>query len=393
MRDERGLERAAEHVFIAGVGDLGAELCRRNVTYGLAKIHAVQEATGRAPSACFVGAPDATVTRNPRRWQQGFGYGGLVSVDEDLAILDGKPNACGMLVGALRGAPDEGLVRQAATEAQHASYELSGVPLCYDLGESNHFVDGCQLVERLDHDPSLVIPQHLFIIHSSGNEHRAQSPYGPGLYIDESERLRAMARVHQTAWGDLSVLTDDDAREYYRFCSRVQQFNAERREFYGRKLFGDFEPLCNATHQGFRSPGKHYLGANFFEDEAQLYPLTLGPDQPVYLMRPRKNFAPEKLEQLGWMERAERHDLLTTLKDANILPHGGGYAFDGRLLSVDAQGDQRTFAIDRGDATPLLVSKIRELPFHYRDERVLHRTRELDLGEPVARYRIRFVVK
>ena len=393
MCDERGLERAAEHVFIAGVGDLGADLCRRNVTYGLAKIHAVQEATGRAPSASFIGAPDATATRNTRRWQQGFGYGGLVSVDEDLAILDGKPNACGMLVGALDHPPDEGLVRRAAAETQDASYELDGVPLSYDLGESNHFVDSCELVERLVDDDTLVLPEQLFIIHSSGNEHRASSPYGPGLYVDESEELRALAELHQTPWGELSVLTDEAARDYYRFCERVQQFNARRREFYGHKLFEDFEPLCNATHQGFRSPGQHYLGANFFEDESQLFPLTLGPNQPVYLMRPRKNFTRAQLERLGWTDRAAQHGLQATLENANILPHGGGYAFDGQLRSVDAQGDRRTFAIDQGDATPLLIDSIRDLPFHYRDERVLHRTRELELGEPVARYRIRFVVK
>ncbi|PIE19931.1 MAG: hypothetical protein CSA65_00350 [Proteobacteria bacterium] len=396
MDERASLHVAADHVFIAGVGDLGAELCQANVTFGLAKIHAVQRALGRTPNACFVGAPDATVTRNPRRWQQGFGYGGFYSIDEDLAILDSKPNACGVLVGALPGAPDEREVREAAEAVRRERLELEGVELTYDLHESNHFVDACELEEALVDDPTLALPRHILVLHSSGHEHRRESPFGPGLYLDESPELARLATRHETPWGNLSVLTGDDARAYYRFCQRVQRFNAERRELYAAKLFGEFRAVINATHQGFRRPGQHYLGAYWFEHESQLFPLTLGPDQPLFLLRPRTNFRPATLDQLGFAERAERLELTPRLLGANVLPHGGGYRLEGRYLGAEGERDgERRYLIDRGDPDhpPFALEHIRQLPFTYRDERVLERTVALGMAEPVARYRVRFVVK
>ncbi|MHA1957177.1 MAG: hypothetical protein ACW968_09650, partial [Candidatus Thorarchaeota archaeon] len=61
------------------------------------------------PDATFIGAPDATITRNLKRWNGGFGYGGKLAWGDgsnDLLILDSMPNACGMLVGGLETLPD-----------------------------------------------------------------------------------------------------------------------------------------------------------------------------------------------------------------------------------------------------------------------------------------------
>src|SRR5262245_50822131 len=99
------IERAREHVFMAGVDDSGARLCEANVPYGLAKIHHAQEVLGLPPDATFVGSPDCTITRNERRWSQGFGYGGVYQWSGELAVLDIKTNACGMLAGALEHLP------------------------------------------------------------------------------------------------------------------------------------------------------------------------------------------------------------------------------------------------------------------------------------------------
>src|SRR5262245_27300882 len=105
------LQRAREHCFFAGVGDSGMALCEAVAPYGVAKIHHVQEELGLPPDATFVGAPDATITRNPQRWGQGFGYGGAYAWSGELAVLDIKSNACGMLVGALAERPDFEAVR------------------------------------------------------------------------------------------------------------------------------------------------------------------------------------------------------------------------------------------------------------------------------------------
>ncbi|MBW2731109.1 MAG: hypothetical protein JRH20_01880 [Deltaproteobacteria bacterium] len=388
-----GLTLAKDYCFVAGVNDLAAQLCATNAAFGLAKIHHIQRELGLENRACFIGAPDATVTRNPRRWRYGFGYGGLLALNPEIAVLDAKPNGCGMLVGALTAPPDVNLVRRKAEEARRDPPILEGVQLGYDLHESNHFVDVCTLESTFTDDAAL--PQEIFIIHSSGHEHRAQSPLGPGLYLDESAELQAMATRYKTPWGELSLLLGENAGAYYRFCSDVQAFNHRRRELFAERLFGTFDVVRNATHQGFRAPGLFYLGAYFFEDrDTGLFPLTLGPDQPVYLIRPHRNFNEAALQQLGWTERARRLDLGQRLHQANILPHGGGYALEGALKGVSSEdGDRHRYHIIRSDGSESSFVEVRDMPFAYRDDVVLRRLVELELGQPVARYRIRFIVK
>jgi hypothetical protein len=395
MDDRAWLERAEQHLFCAGVGDAAEQLCRANMTFGLAKIQHVQDQLDLPADAIFVGAPDATVTRNTHRWAAGFGYGGLVRWSPEIAVLDALPNACGMLLSAPSTRPDRDTVVEAARRARAAQLTLDGVPLAYDLGESNHFVDALELEQVLvDDAPDL--PADLFVIHSSGQEHRERSPWGPGLYLHLSAELRRRATTFTTPWGPLSLLRDADAVDFFRFCDRVQSFNQRRRALYGRLLFGEHRPLCNATHQGMRAPGLFHLGSYWFDDTASLFPLTLGPDQPVYLVRPQPNIAEAQLERLGWLERAERLGASDSLQQANLLPHGGGYAFREleHLVRVESRADgRRRFILARRDAPPLELDEIRALPFVYRDLAVLQRTIDLGLAQPVARYAIRFVIK
>ncbi len=390
-RDVR-LSRAMEHIFLSGAGDVAEQLCLHNMTYGLAKIHHVEALCGLCPRAFFIGAPDATVTRNPYRWRQGFGYGGAVYWDERLVILDSKPNGCGMLVGSIPSEVDEHTIRRTARQISQATLSLDQIPLTYDLGESNHFID----ILQLDHayPGADTLPEHIFIIHSSGHEHRRRSPWGPGLYIDQSAELQAMAERVETPWGPLAILRDEAAQTYYRFVRAVQRFNERRREFYAERLFGPFTPICNVTHQGFRAPGQLHLGSYWCEPD-QLYPLTLGPDQPAFLIRPRPNFSHRALELLGWRERAQRLGLMPRLLNANILPHGGGYSFPGirRIVRVRHAGDRRRFTLQGATGEPLEMEEIRDLPFGYRDRKVLDRLITLELGDPIAQYRIRFVIK
>jgi len=427
MTEDQLLRRAEAHVFLCGVDDAAEQLCRANMSHGIAKIHHAERALGLSPRAAFFGAPDATVTRNIRRWRQGFGYGGQVRWDPELTVLDSKPNGCGMLVGALERAPEERLVRQAARAAREAPQTLDGVELQYDLGESNHFVDGLELEQVLCHeDLAGELPKHAFIIHSSGHEHRPRSPLGPGLYFDESDELQRMATTMETPWGELHLLTGEDARAYHAFCAAVQAFNLRRRQLFGELLFGPHATICNATHQGMREPGVFHLGSYWFDrhepalDQAPagpglagpgllpgscqgltrkgptLYPLTLGPDQPVYLIRPRPNLSAETLERLGWDERIDELGLREAAEGLDMLPHGGGYSYPqlARLARVESDGGRRTFWLDpRGGGAQVRVEDARQLPFAYRDLEVLDRIVDLDLGTPVARYRISFVVK
>lgn len=402
------LERAREHCFFAGVGDSGMELCEALVPYGVAKIHAVQETLGHAPDAVFVGAPDATVTRNVNRWKQGFGYGGSYAWSGDFAVLDIKSNACGMLVGALDGVPPVEEVRERARRLKEGGLELDGIELDYDLEESNHFVDafevtstkGAPIRDAGGAAPSIAEEAPLgakafFIMHSSGHEHRAPSVLGPGLYYDESEELRKSARVIETPWGECRVLVGADAAQWFQAYARIQDFNHRRREAVAKALFGDFRAVVNETHQGLvRGLNRANVGVYTYDAPGELFPLTLSATLPAYLVRGHKNVTAPMMTSLGWDERARRHGLAERLKDTNLLPHGGGYKYPKlrKVVAVhEGEGGARKFELAYDGATKLIETP-RELEYVYRGPEVLHRMTALGLGSPVVELTPRWVL-
>lgn len=400
------LARAREHCFMAGVGDVGTQLCEANVPYGLAKIHEAQRQLGVDPDATFVGAPDATVTRNPRRWQQGFGYGGMYQWSGDFAVLDIKPNACGMIVGALPRLPALEEVRARLQALDEEGLTLDGVPLDNDLTESNHFVDVLEIGARLDPVPlpeAVERARYVYIMHSSGHEHRGPTPRGPGLYWDASEELARMARVIDTPWGTLRVLEGESARAWYAFYKAVEDFNHRRREALGRFLFGDHEVLVNATHQGMvRGVNRANIGCYTFDSPAgpepgPLFPLTLSAELPAFLVRGKRNLGERQWEQLGWSDRIERHGLEARLGDTNLLPHGGGYTYPhlrGVGQVIEDGPDARRFELLPADldAPSEIVESPRGLPHGYRGMEVKERMEALDLGRAGLTLDLRYVV-
>lgn len=421
------LERAREHCFMAGVGDVGMQLCEANTPYGLAKIHEAQARLGLAPDATFVGAPDATVTRNAARWRQGFGYGGMYQWSGDLAVLDIKPNACGMIVGALPALPALPEVRARLHALEREGLTLDGVALDNDLAESNHFIDVLEVGRRLDPAPlpaAVERARYVYVMHSSGHEHRGVTARGPGLYWDASDELLRMARVIDTPWGTLRVLEGEAARAWHAFYQDVQDFNHRRREALARFLFGDHQVLINATHQGLvRGVNRANIGCYTFDspdesagdgpDEgpgaapdtrpgsaaraAPLFPLTLSPSLPVFLVRGQRNVRERLWDRLGWSARIERHGLAARLGDTNLLPHGGGYTYPhlrgvGRVIE-DAP-DARRFELLPADpaAAPVAVETPRELPYAYRGLEVKDRMEALELGRAVLELDLRYVV-
>jgi len=144
MNKEQILRNAKNHCFFIGLNDSGAELCKANTSYGIASIHYVQKQLGLSANATFISTPDMTITRNSSRWQSGFGYGGKVSWgagDNNLIILNAKPNACGMLVGGLEKLPDiESLIKK-LHGMETNPIQIDGVEVIWDFYKSNHFID------------------------------------------------------------------------------------------------------------------------------------------------------------------------------------------------------------------------------------------------------------
>jgi len=381
------LQRAREHIFSTGLDDSGARLGLANMRYGLAKIHLAQEALGLAPDAIFVTAPDLTVTRNHNRWRSGFGYGGRLTWgdgQQELIILDLKPNCCGMLVGGLNQVPARDILLQRVLALQAEELVIDGMPIKWDFGQSNHFITLFR-VTPLDDSPLL---PYAFVVHGSGSELRGETSWGDGLYWDRSEPLRRKAEVLETPFGPLHLVTGQAAREYYAFFQRADDFARRRRLLIATRLFDEVTPYNNDAHQGLVSMNDMMLGAYRVGGAEVVFPLTLQAHLPAYLVRGRPNLSDVVIERLGWGKRARRLGLYERLKSANVVPHGGGYIFPHlqdviSVIEIE-QGRYFELSFSAGDGREI-VSDVHDLPYAYRGVEVVERTIELGLGELVAR--------
>ncbi len=392
---DAALARAAEHLFSMGLGDAAAQMSARNMTYGLAKLHHVQQQLGGAPDAPFIATPDLTVTRNEARWQAGIGYGGKLTWgdgDRPCVFLDVKPNCCGMFVGGLE---EPAALQQVAGRLDamlEDRAELQGVTIDWDIGTGNHFLD-LMAVEPVD--PAAQLPPHCFVLHFSGSELRAESPLGMGLYWDESVELRRRMRVFDTPWGPCRVLLDDDAAEYWEFFQVAERFARRRRLMAAERLFDDFSVIANLHHQGLVHPNAMLLGCQDPSGEG-LVPVMLRESTPGYLFRPLPNLSDEVIDVLGWRARAERHGVVDQLRAANVIPHGAGYMLPGvsHVVEVHEVGERRYYEVEAVEGgVRIVVGTPRDMTYAYRGRRVILASAEYRLGKIAARLRPLSVLK
>ncbi len=395
MHTDTRLQRADAHLFSTALPDSGSRLGVANMRYGLAKIHWVQERLGLPANATFISAPDLTVTRNTARWDSGFGYGGILTWGDgelDVAILDLKPNACGMLVGGLDALPPMEDLLARAHALKNEPVEIEGIPIEWDFGKGNHFID----LFRVEPAGDTPLPPYAFIMHFAGSELRGETEHGPGLCWDDSPTLRARMELFDTPFGPLRILTGDDARAYFEFYRLAETFVQNRRLYAASRLFDAYTPINNDTHQGLSHPNQILLGCYRFTDPNRLYPIALRPDVPAYLVRGKPNLTPETIETLGFEKRARSLGVYEQLTTANLLPHGGGYTFPHiqGVVTVHQLDGQRYFEVDVVTGSGhQLISGIRSLPYQYRGREVVLRTLELDMAEIAARLTPVYILK
>jgi len=369
------LARAKQYIFSTGLNDGTSKLCKANMKYGLAQFHIIQEKYGLEPNATFISSPDETISRNAYRWNSGLGYGGRVTWgngNDKLVFLNIKPNHCGILVGGLERLPEIYDIIERIDEIKSKILYYDNIKIDWDYGISNHFIN-CFETKNLS---NLDLPPYMFMIHGSAPEFRDDS-YGIGLYIDKSKTLKSMAIEESTTFGKQYILLDTEAKEYLDFNYKASEFSNMKRRIIADNLFQDYEVICNQPHQFLKDYNNMYLGSNCTDMESDrikydIFPTTLRADIAAYLFKCKQNFSETNL-----------------LRNANVLPHGGGYSFPDikNVRSVLEYKDQRYFECElRSDTERLkIVRDVTNLQFEYRGRSVALKTLQLDLGEMVAR--------
>jgi hypothetical protein len=397
VNKEKLLQKAKEHCFFIGLSDSGAELCRANIVHGIAGIHCVQEQLDIAPNATFISTPDMTITRNASRWRSGFGYGGKISwgeKDDDIIILDVKPNACGMLVGGLEELPDIGTLIKKLHQMKTRTILIDGIEVVWDFCKSNHFIDLFRVKPVAK--PDQYLPPYAFIIHSSAEEFRADNESGSGIYYDKSTQLREIAERIETPFGPFHILRGTSAKKYFERYQCAENFSKKKRKTAAELLFAKFTEISNETHQGLISTNEIVLGCHCLRKGGTLFPLALRADLPAYLVKGKPNLSSESIELLGFEKRAKKLGVYNRLLNADIIPHGGGYVLPdiltvNRVIEVDGQ---RYFEVEmQNDRGKKIISEVRELPYEYRGRKVVLRALEIGSIEIVAKLIPQYVLK
>ena len=394
------LSRAKQFIFSTGLNDGASKLCRANMKYGLAQFHIIQEKYGIEPSATFVSSPDETISRNAYRWNSGLGYGGRIiwgNGNEKIIFLNTKPNHCGILVGGLEKVPEIYDIIERVDDIKSKTLYYDNIKIDWDYGISNHFIN-CFETKSLS---NLDLPPYMFMIHGSAPEFR-DDKYGIGLYIDKSETLKSVAIEENTVFGKQYILLDNEATEYLKFNNKALEFSNMKRRIIADNLFEEYEIICNQPHQFLKDYNNMYLGSNCTDIECDMikydiFPTTLRADIAAYLFKGKQNFSETILKNMKFIKRAEKLGLLDLLKNANVLPHGGGYAFPDikKVRNVFEYKDQRYFECElRSDTERLkIVRDVTNLQFEYRGRSIALKTLQLDLGEMVARLNPIFSLK
>jgi hypothetical protein len=209
--------------------------------------------------------------------------------------------------------------------------------------------------------------------------------------------LRRKAEILETPFGPLRFLTDQAARDYYAFCQQADDFAKRRRLLIAHRMFDEMALINNETHQGLVSMNDMVLGTYLVREGGEaIFPLTLQPSLPAYLVRGCPNLSDAVIERLGLGERARRLGLYDRLRSANVVPHGGGYTYPHLrdVVSVIELGQERYFELSLGvDQSRQIVSDVRDLPHAYRGMEVVKRVVELGLGELIAQLDPIYVLK
>ncbi|MHA2391895.1 MAG: hypothetical protein ACXAEX_07985 [Promethearchaeota archaeon] len=395
------LARANEFIFSSGLNDGAANLCKANMKYGLSQMHLIQDKHGFDPKATFISSPDETISRNKFRWNSGLGYGGRLnwgSGKDKLIFLNVKPNCCGILVGGIEELPDPYNLIKKIDKIKSSEHYYKGVLINWDFGVSNHFIN-CFETKNLSY---VDLPPYIFLIHGSAPEFRDEQ-HGLGLYVDKSKALKEIAIEEETKFGKQYILLDSDAESYLKFHDKALEFSNSKREVIANELFDyGYTTICNQPHQFLKDFNNMYLGSNCTDTScnkinSDIFPTTLRADIAAYLFRGKKNFSTTTIKNEDFLNRAEQLGILELLKNAYILPHGGGYSLTDikEVLDILEYKHQRYFVTSlKANVSRLkIVRNVGDLQFEYRGRDIVLKTIQLDLGDIIARLTPLFSLK
>jgi len=331
---------AKERIILPSEIDTTAVLASYNLQFGIGRLlHAVRTIVPDA-DVRFTASVDFTVTRSPARWGSGFSYGGLLELLTSgvrLVAPEIRPNTCGVLVGALptQMTPEELVRRIVAVSSRFP-------PGVWDYSRRNHFVNVYRCVAT---------GQQIFFLHGCPEVLRSDGQDRLGLYPEHSTYWQSRLHRVRTPLGEAALLLDDVAEEYWQTYQQSEAHSKRDRMNTATEIFGEFDPICNETHEGMASSTSYLLGCHVARDTSASYPLMTTLGKPAYLVSGT-----------------------TPPPATSLLPHGTGYEF-GFLpgqCDVSCAANGAILFVFEGDPGGTQVFRdFTNIPFTYRNPAIV----------------------
>lgn len=323
-----------KHFIDLSAKDATANIAKDHGIMGLTRLNICMEKLGLDTSNnYFVALPDYTYTRNALRWNAGFPYGCIISIEQPIPFIpiDFRPNCCGIIFAEIPTRHfDIGEIKRKYFELMHSYNDIDPS----DFNRRNHFF-GLYYNKEID--------TYYFLIHGSF------SFVKKNLYSEKNNVLLSNACSIDILDMPFHFLKDDDASLYYDTYLHFEELSMHYRELILKELFPDAKILFHRTHEGFMDMGTILLGAY-----AEAFPFKC----PIML-------APE--EDLPIIDVNAPVEISST-KTLYCAPHGGGYALSSVIKSEKYKEDDNDYLVTYTNNSKMLTNNIIDMPFYYRTD-------------------------
>lgn len=314
--------------------DATASIAKEHGIMGFTRINICMEKLGlNTSNNCFIALPDFTYTRNALRWNAGFPYGCIISIEQSMPFIpiDFRPNCCGIIFAEVPTQDfDIGKIKRNYFELMHSYDDIDSS----DFNRRNHFFG-------LYHNETN--NTYYFLIHGSF------SLVKKNLYSEKNENLMSNACSIDILGTPFHFLKDDVASLYYNQYLHFEKMSMKYRELILKGLFPNAKILFHRTHEGFMDMGTILLGA--YADELPFVcPIMLAPEEDLPITNINKPVN------------------ISSAKAIYCAPHGGGYALSSVIDSEKYKGNTDDYIVTYTNNSKMLTNNIIDLPYYYRTD-------------------------
>lgn len=327
-------KNSLKHFIDLSAKDATAEIAKSHGLMGLTRLTMCMDKLGLDISnTSFIALPDYTYTRNSMRWNAGFPYGCIISINQSVPFIpiDFRPNCCGIIFAQVSKQDFNILnIKRTYHELLHSYDDIDAS----DFNRRNHFFGLYHYAPK---------DTYYFLIHGSFSFVKNE------LYSEKNDFLLSEAHSFNILDKPFYYLLEENAVSYYEKYLHYEKMTMQYREIILKELFHDAHIIFHRTHEGFMNIGTMLLGA-YADSLPFRCPIMLSPEEMLPIVDIENS-----------VQISPTHSLYCA-------PHGGGYALSAVTGVQKINKNDNDFLVTYSNNSQMLTNNIIDMPFYYRTD-------------------------